>query len=127
MVVDLKTGRTKPTGPQVRGNLQLGLYQLAVDHGAVDGLEGLPPGHAHAGGAELVQLGLTDDGLRRQGAGPAGAGRRRPGARGAATPAGLDGGTVRRRGVPGRRRRPLPRLRLRAALPGQERRSGGGQ
>ncbi len=62
VVVDLKTGRTKPSGPQVRGNLQLGLYQLAVDHGAVDGLEGLPPGHAHAGGAELVQLGLTEGG-----------------------------------------------------------------
>jgi RecB family exonuclease len=60
VVVDLKTGRTKPSGPQVRGNLQLGLYQLAVDHGAVDGLEGLPTGHAHAGGAELVQLGLTE-------------------------------------------------------------------
>jgi RecB family exonuclease len=63
VVVDLKTGRTKPSAPQVRGNLQLGLYQLAVDHGAVDDLEGLPPGAAHAGGAELVQLGLTDGGL----------------------------------------------------------------
>jgi superfamily I DNA/RNA helicase/RecB family exonuclease len=62
VVVDLKTGRTKPSGPQVRGNLQLGLYQLAVDHGAIDGVEGLPPGGAHAGGAELVQLGLTDGG-----------------------------------------------------------------
>jgi RecB family exonuclease len=62
VVVDLKTGRTKPSGPQVRGNLQLGLYQLAVDHGAIDGLEGLPPEGAQAGGAELVQLGLTDGG-----------------------------------------------------------------
>jgi hypothetical protein len=62
VVVDLKTGRTKPSGPQVRGNLQLGLYQLAVDHGAVDGLEPLAGGRAVAGGAELVQLGLTDGG-----------------------------------------------------------------
>jgi superfamily I DNA/RNA helicase/RecB family exonuclease len=62
VVVDLKTGRTKPSGPQVRGNVQLGLYQLAVDHGAIDGLEGLPAEGAHAGGAELVQLGLTDGG-----------------------------------------------------------------
>jgi superfamily I DNA/RNA helicase/RecB family exonuclease len=62
VVVDLKTGRTKPSGPQVKGNLQLGLYQLAVDHGAVDGLEGLSGAPAVAGGAELVQLGLTDGG-----------------------------------------------------------------
>jgi ATP-dependent exoDNAse (exonuclease V) beta subunit len=62
VVVDLKTGRTKPSGPQVKGNLQLGLYQLAVDHGAVDGLAGLPETGAEAGGAELVQLGLTDGG-----------------------------------------------------------------
>jgi superfamily I DNA/RNA helicase/RecB family exonuclease len=62
VVVDLKTGRTKPSGPQVKGNLQLALYQLAVDHGAVDELEGLPDGGAEAGGAELVQLGLTDGG-----------------------------------------------------------------
>jgi hypothetical protein len=61
-VVDLKTGRTKPSGPQVKGHVQLGLYQLAVDHGAVDGIEGLPEGGARAGGAELVQLGLTDGG-----------------------------------------------------------------
>jgi RecB family exonuclease len=62
VVVDLKTGRTKPTGPQVRSNLQLGLYQLAVDHGAIDGLPTLPEGGAKAGGAELIQLGLTDGG-----------------------------------------------------------------
>ena len=60
VVVDLKTSRTKPTDKSVPGNLQLGLYQLAVDHGAVDGLVGLPAERAQAGGAELVQLGLTD-------------------------------------------------------------------
>jgi RecB family exonuclease len=58
VVVDLKTGRTKPSNKAVESHVQLGLYQLAVDHGAVDGVA---PG-AHAGGAELVQLGLTDGG-----------------------------------------------------------------
>ena len=58
VVVDLKTGRSKPTNKSVEGHLQLGLYQYAVDHGAV---AELAPG-AVAGGAELVQLGLTDGG-----------------------------------------------------------------
>jgi hypothetical protein len=56
VVVDLKTARTAPTGPQVQRHVQLGLYQLAVDRGAVGELA---PGAA-AGGAELVQLGLED-------------------------------------------------------------------
>jgi hypothetical protein len=38
----------------VQRNLQLALYQYAVDHGAVEG-------HV-AGGAELVQLGILDGG-----------------------------------------------------------------
>ncbi|TIC84185.1 ATP-dependent DNA helicase [Nocardioides sp. GY 10127] len=58
VVVDLKTGRSKPTGPAVEQHLQLGVYQLAVDRGAVDELVGQRP--ARAGGAELVQLGLED-------------------------------------------------------------------
>ncbi|MEP9361685.1 ATP-dependent DNA helicase [Nocardioides sp. CN2-186] len=58
VVVDLKTGRTKPTNKAVESHVQLGLYQYAVDHGALDDQV---PG-AHAGGAELVQLGLTDGG-----------------------------------------------------------------
>lgn len=62
VVVDLKTGRNKPSGPAVQRHVQLGLYQLAVDHGAVDDLEALPERPARAGGAELVQLGLTDGG-----------------------------------------------------------------
>lgn len=59
VVVDLKTGRSKPSGPAVRDHVQLAVYQLAVDAGALDrpdeGLEGLV-----SGGAELVQLGLED-------------------------------------------------------------------
>ncbi len=58
VVVDLKTGRTKPTNKAVESHVQLGLYQYAVDHGALD--EQVPG--ARAGGAELVQLGLTDGG-----------------------------------------------------------------
>jgi RecB family exonuclease len=57
VVVDLKSGRTKPSDKSVLTNVQLGLYQLAIDHGAADPLvEG-----GVAGGAELVQLGLTGD------------------------------------------------------------------
>ena len=59
VVVDLKTGRTKPTGPAVREHVQLALYQYAVDAGALDqpgeDLSGLV-----TGGAELVHLGLED-------------------------------------------------------------------
>ena len=58
VVVDLKSGRAKPSNKAVEGHVQLGLYQYAVDHGAI---AELAPG-AHAGGAELVQLGLTDGG-----------------------------------------------------------------
>ncbi len=58
VVVDLKTGRTKPSNKSVESHIQLGLYQYAVDHGAV---EELVPA-AQAGGAELVQLGLVDGG-----------------------------------------------------------------
>ncbi|WP_082612293.1 MULTISPECIES: ATP-dependent helicase [unclassified Nocardioides] len=59
VVVDLKTGRGKPSGPAVRDHVQLALYQYAVDAGALDdpeaGLTGLT-----SGGAELIQLGLED-------------------------------------------------------------------
>ncbi len=64
VVVDLKTNRTKPTDKSLATHVQLGLYQLAVDHGAVDAIDGLPPGRVEAGGAELVQLGLTDGGAK---------------------------------------------------------------
>ena len=57
VVVDFKTNRTKPSNKAVEADVQLGLYQYAVDHGAVDELTGAT---ARAGGAELVQLGLQD-------------------------------------------------------------------
>ena len=56
VVVDLKTNRAKPTDKSLPENVQLGLYQLAVDHGAVAEVAG----DAVAGGAELVHLGLRD-------------------------------------------------------------------
>jgi superfamily I DNA/RNA helicase/RecB family exonuclease len=51
VVVDLKTGKYPPGN--VGENPQLGLYQHAVDHGAVDGLV---EGTASSAGAELWQL-----------------------------------------------------------------------
>lgn len=60
VVVDLKTGKYGPTKDQIAEHPQLGLYQLAVDHGAVEGLDGVPAG-ARSGGAELIQLRLGKD------------------------------------------------------------------
>ncbi|MFL6171950.1 MAG: PD-(D/E)XK nuclease family protein, partial [Marmoricola sp.] len=58
VVVDLKTQRNAPSGPAVQRNVQLALYQYAVDSGAVDALAGRP---LRSGGAELVQLGSLED------------------------------------------------------------------
>ncbi|HET7350791.1 MAG TPA: PD-(D/E)XK nuclease family protein, partial [Marmoricola sp.] len=52
-VVDLKTGKYPPPDKALAENPQLGFYQHAVNHGAVDELTGAP---AAAGGAELWQL-----------------------------------------------------------------------
>lgn len=50
VIVDLKTGRTVPTAAETASHAQLGVYQLALEHGAVehDALEAseLPPGGA---------------------------------------------------------------------------------
>ncbi len=56
VVVDLKTSKYKPSGPQVDGHLQLALYQYAVEAGAF-----AAPATARPGGAELVQLGLPGE------------------------------------------------------------------
>jgi RecB family exonuclease len=53
VVVDFKTSKSHPTANDLPGHVQLALYQLAVDQGAVDELLGRP---GRSGGAELVQL-----------------------------------------------------------------------
>lgn len=68
-VVDLKTGSRVPTLAQAAEHAQLGAYQLAVDAGAVPGLE---PG-AHSVGARLVHLAQGSGGptqRRQEGLGP---------------------------------------------------------
>ncbi len=56
VVIDLKTGKYPPPDKDLPDHAQLGLYQHAVAHGAVDDL--LPEEHrpGRPGGAELVQL-----------------------------------------------------------------------
>jgi superfamily I DNA/RNA helicase/RecB family exonuclease len=49
VVVDLKTGKGTPTQAELAEHPQLGLYQLAVENGAIEG-------HDQPGGAELWQL-----------------------------------------------------------------------
>jgi len=58
-VVDLKTGKHAPRPAEIAELPQLGVYQLAVQHGAVADL--VPD--ARAGGAELVQLRDAKDDL----------------------------------------------------------------
>jgi len=52
-IVDIKTGRSTPSVEQAKTHPQLGVYQLALEHGA------LAAGHEHAenGGAGLVYVG----------------------------------------------------------------------
>jgi superfamily I DNA/RNA helicase/RecB family exonuclease len=57
VVVDLKTSKYPPTEKELAENPQLGLYQHAVAHGAVDVLVAdVVEGPGVPGGAELVQL-----------------------------------------------------------------------
>ena len=55
-VVDFKTGKRVVSGPDLLTHPQLGVYQLAVREGAVDGLEAFAGERPQPGGAELVQL-----------------------------------------------------------------------
>ncbi|MCK7624084.1 ATP-dependent helicase [Streptomyces sp. RS10V-4] len=55
-VVDFKTGKQKPTGPEVERHPQLAVYQLAVREGALDDAFGGQ--RPEPGGAELVHLRL---------------------------------------------------------------------
>ncbi len=60
VVIDFKTSKNASSKDKVVNHAQLGLYQLAVDHGAVRDLAGPD---ARSGGAELVQLRIDDKGL----------------------------------------------------------------
>ena len=95
VVVDLKTGKYLPTGPAVLTHPQLGLYQLAVDHGAADEIAGGP---VRSGGAELVQLRVGDAMPKVQAQPPGARGRGPAAGRGAADGRRGDGP---RRGVRG--------------------------
>lgn len=53
-IVDLKTAKSPPTGAEVAGNAQLGVYQAVVGAGGL--AEALPGSSTECGGAELVML-----------------------------------------------------------------------
>ncbi|KWX04205.1 helicase UvrD [Carbonactinospora thermoautotrophica] len=59
-LVDFKTGKTKLTREELARHPQLGLYQLAVEHGALDSVPHFRGRRPELGGAELVQLRIED-------------------------------------------------------------------
>lgn len=61
VIVDLKTGNRTPTAAEAEQHAQLGAYQLAMEHGAIEQAEGLP-----SGGAKLlfVAKGVRGKGYR---------------------------------------------------------------
>jgi superfamily I DNA/RNA helicase len=61
VVIDLKTGKSKPTQKDVAVHPQLAVYQLAVAEGAFTGGEPAEPG-----GAQLVQIGTSSPGAQAQ-------------------------------------------------------------
>jgi superfamily I DNA/RNA helicase/RecB family exonuclease len=61
VIIDLKTGKNKPTRLEVEGHAQLAAYQLAVAEG---GFTDLVP--AESGGARLVQVGASPPGPQAQ-------------------------------------------------------------
>jgi superfamily I DNA/RNA helicase/RecB family exonuclease len=66
-VVDLKTGKTPPPVADMPEHAQLAAYQLAVDAGGLDAVEGVGEG-ARSAGARLVYVGSgTNAALRSQG------------------------------------------------------------
>jgi superfamily I DNA/RNA helicase/RecB family exonuclease len=60
VVVDLKTGRSKPAEAELARHAQLGVYQLAAGEG---GFEAVAPAVRESGGAELVHLGTSTKGV----------------------------------------------------------------
>ena len=121
VVVDLKTGRTKPTG-------QVGARPTSSSASTSSPSTTAPPTSSTPDGAGRGRRARPARAARRRRArhrpAPARPGGRRRRARGAARPAGARGVASAHRELPGARRPALPRLRLRAALPDQERRVG---
>ena len=104
IVVDIKTGSSRPADADLDRNPQLGVYQLAVMLGAFEEL-----GLTEPGGAELVQVGKAAPGRQRAGAAAAEP-VQRPRA-GLGPRAGRHGrGRDDRAGVPGQRQPRLPGL-----------------
>jgi superfamily I DNA/RNA helicase/RecB family exonuclease len=72
VVIDLKTGKSKPSKDDLLSHAQLGTYQLAISEGAfLDRAADVQPGdpdgsRAAPGGARLVQLGTPSTGEQRQ-------------------------------------------------------------
>src|SRR5207248_6147832 len=62
VVVDLKTGKTKPPAADIPHHPQLGAYQLAVELGGFADVAGSET----SGGAMLVQLATTGDTVQGQ-------------------------------------------------------------
>jgi RecB family exonuclease len=63
VVVDLKTGTTPVPDAELTSHPQLAAYQLAVEHGAFDGITA---GERRSGGARLLQLRAYNGGVREQ-------------------------------------------------------------
>jgi superfamily I DNA/RNA helicase/RecB family exonuclease len=63
VVVDLKTGKSKPKPDELLKHPQLAAYQLAIEHGAFESGD-------RAGGAQLVQLAAGGEKTSVQGQGP---------------------------------------------------------
>jgi superfamily I DNA/RNA helicase/RecB family exonuclease len=64
VIVDLKTGSTIPSVAEGEDNAQLGLYQLAYQHGAFRAVE--PKNGADLGGAKLLLVGNGNTTIRNQ-------------------------------------------------------------
>ncbi|OJX74978.1 ATP-dependent DNA helicase [Leifsonia sp. 71-9] len=75
VIVDLKTGNRTPTAAEAAEHAQLGAYQLALEHGAIEVADGLPSGGAKLlfvakgvrgkGYREVAQDRVDPDGLER--------------------------------------------------------------
>ena len=66
VIVDLKTGKNIPTAAEAQDNPQLGLYQLAYEHGALAGLVPANATDVALGGAKLLFVSGDNPAIRAQ-------------------------------------------------------------